>query len=723
MSQVSSGYFSDTTRPQNRVPIVLISNETYVLPTAVAIYSVIESRKPDTEYVIYIIGSDISDSSSSLLEGLSRPNASVRVLRRSAEMIQGLHQDSADSIAAATSDALLKFYIPEILEHEDVVLYLDGDILVRDDLAELFAVDLGDNYIAAVGDSGAIYYRHKFVQAVERYFNSGVMVLNLDAWRRDNLTQRLVDRKRALVDSSLVDQNVLNLELDGRVTLLPPKFNALMVNLMRASKARKIAIEDFNAGFGVDYASFEDFFEDAAIIHYSSRDKPWKFSDTPGADDWYRTYLDAEIPLRTSRRSAKADEAPELFDSDTPRVSVIIPFYQSVDYVRDAIMSVLTQDLAELEVICVDDGSTDGGDVIVAGLAARDPRVVLLRQDNRGAAAARNLALEHATGEYILFLDSDDWLERDTLLALYADAARSDVDVLLFEGRSFFETVELEAEHPGYAKYYRYQGEYRNTVSGPELFVAMAKNWDVKDSAALRMIRRSLVQEHDLRFPEGIVREDIYFAFASTVAARLAKVVNRTSYVRRVRGGSVMTASADARHYQGLITVTGMIIDRLIDMSANNELIGASLPRLDLYLKTTQRYADALDSEERALVEAEYHLTTRHFGFLAEAAKKAFRKGEETQRFRGMASEARADAKNARAETRAVRSELRAMQEDYVRLQEKTKRQIRELKEARARDVELVRSSMSYRLGNGVVRPLSMLRRRLQANRGTRQIE
>ena len=97
--------------------------------------------------------------------------------------------------------------------------------------------------------------------------------------------------------------------------------------------------------------------------------------------------------------------------SGTPRLSVIIPVYNAEPYLRRCLDSVLTQSCRDLEVICVDDGSTDGSAALCDAYAAADPRLRVIRQENLSAGAARNRGLAAATGEFVHFLDADDWLE------------------------------------------------------------------------------------------------------------------------------------------------------------------------------------------------------------------------------------------------------------------------------------------------------------------------
>lgn len=95
---------------------------------------------------------------------------------------------------------------------------------------------------------------------------------------------------------------------------------------------------------------------------------------------------------------------------ETPEISVIIPVFNAEKYIAQCLRSVQEQDVEDLEVICVDDGSTDGSAAMVEELAARDPRIRLIRQENRSAGAARNHGMRYARGKYLHFMDADDAL-------------------------------------------------------------------------------------------------------------------------------------------------------------------------------------------------------------------------------------------------------------------------------------------------------------------------
>ena len=111
-----------------------------------------------------------------------------------------------------------------------------------------------------------------------------------------------------------------------------------------------------------------------------------------------------------------------------PKISIIIPVYNTEKYLHECLDSVVNQTLKDIEIICIDDGSTDNSYQILQEYADKDSRFVILQQENKGAGRARNSGLKNATGEFVAFLDSDDYyLNTDVLESLYENAKKNDV--------------------------------------------------------------------------------------------------------------------------------------------------------------------------------------------------------------------------------------------------------------------------------------------------------
>lgn len=121
----------------------------------------------------------------------------------------------------------------------------------------------------------------------------------------------------------------------------------------------------------------------------------------------------------------------------SPKISVIIPVYNSSKYLRECLDSICNQSFKDWEIVAVDDGSVDESPKILDDYAARDARIRVIHKANGGVSAARNDGLEAAIGEYVLFVDSDDWLDLEALRVSYGEAERNDADVVITDHYSF----------------------------------------------------------------------------------------------------------------------------------------------------------------------------------------------------------------------------------------------------------------------------------------------
>ena len=130
------------------------------------------------------------------------------------------------------------------------------------------------------------------------------------------------------------------------------------------------------------------------------------------------------------------------------KVSVIIPVYNAEKYLRQCLDSVLGQTLKEIELICVDDGSTDRSMEILLEYASKDKRIRVITQKNGGPGKARNTALPYATGKYISFLDADDWFEQDFLEKMFDRSDEVQADICICETQRFDDATgdELPSE-------------------------------------------------------------------------------------------------------------------------------------------------------------------------------------------------------------------------------------------------------------------------------------
>ena len=243
-----------------------------------------------------------------------------------------------------------------------------------------------------------------------------------------------------------------------------------------------------------------------------------------------------------------------------PKVSVIIPVYNAVRFLRECLDSILGQTLREIEVFCINDGSTDGTAAILDEYAARDERVKLLATDHVGAYKARREGLGHATGTYIHFMDSDDILELDAYQQLVERAERENLDQIVFASSVFCES-DVSAANLRWAKglkeHYSVPKALNGKVmNGMDLFGKLLAANKFHVGPPLRIIRAETILKREYGFPEATSRADCYFTPVSLYYARRACAVTDAYYRRRVRNDSVSTGdSADIRHYRNMLCV------------------------------------------------------------------------------------------------------------------------------------------------------------------------
>ena len=195
------------------------------------------------------------------------------------------------------------------------------------------------------------------------------------------------------------------------------------------------------------------------------------------------------------------------------RVSVIIPVCNVEKYLRACLESVVKQTLRDIEIICVDDGSTDGSGAILDEYAARDARVRVIRQANAGAGAARNAGLDVATGEYVFFADADDVALPQMLERLYGRGVDCGADVVL-TGR-ILRSRRLGRRIPiGVSAVFRACGPVFSGRDYPDrLFVAARTPlWD-------KLFRRAFVMERGIRCQTVVHSNDLFFAMAALAEA------------------------------------------------------------------------------------------------------------------------------------------------------------------------------------------------------------
>ncbi len=226
--------------------------------------------------------------------------------------------------------------------------------------------------------------------------------------------------------------------------------------------------------------------------------------------------------------SPQHDPSPS--EMNTPLLTVIIPVYNTAPYLEKCLNSVTHQTYRNLEIICIDDASTDGSADILKSFASADSRIKLCQQcQNKGNGFARNVALDLASGEYITAVDSDDFLDPNTY-AEVINLMSDDVDVVHYG-------IQVEAAPSKWAdemqQYYDFQEEGRYELTPSRII-------GIQDSLCCKLMRRSIIEQYHIRFPEGIWYEDYCVKHMYLSVCRHVYMYPKRLYHRVLRHDSIM---------------------------------------------------------------------------------------------------------------------------------------------------------------------------------------
>lgn len=273
-------------------------------------------------------------------------------------------------------------------------------------------------------------------------------------------------------------------------------------------------------------------------------------------------------------------------------ISIIIPVYNIQDYLVCCIESVLAQTYDNLEILLVDDGSTDSSGSICDSYADKDTRIRVIHKDNGGLSDARNIGIYSALGAYIFFLDGDDAISSFTISKLY-NAFCDDVDIAIGEMKQFKSTLPQSREK-----------RCNVTVIGyVEAIRRMLLHEGIGHEAWGKLYRRRLW--NDVSFPKGLLYEDYATTYKIFTKANKVSIVDEQLYWYRIRGGSIMKSKV-TQNNMALIEVAESTTNYLKGKvpEIQNE---AQYLQMVTYLKLMQRILDvgfdAFPKEQKKIID------------------------------------------------------------------------------------------------------------------------
>ena len=217
------------------------------------------------------------------------------------------------------------------------------------------------------------------------------------------------------------------------------------------------------------------------------------------------------------------------------KISVVIPVYNVKSYLERCINSVISQTYKDLEIILVDDGSTDGSGELCDLLAATDSRILVIHNKNQGVSVARNTGIRRATGDYIFFIDSDDiWLLQEGVEIISKNCEPS-IDLIIFKSVDIWNNEQ---------KTYTNDYDIEKTNSLPDaqaVFTHLILTQQFRSGVWLLMVRRTLLTDNEIFFPAGIISEDIFWDMQLWQHVQKVKMLNLNFYGYCHREASITT--------------------------------------------------------------------------------------------------------------------------------------------------------------------------------------
>lgn len=270
------------------VRIVFITDNKYAMPTGVAIQSIIDNKKSATEIEINIIANEVSLSNLKKLRSITGKNVSINIIE-----IDNKYKQLGIQHEYVSKAALLKFELPKIFNNYDKILYLDSDVLVLDDLTQLYETNFENKYAGVCKDLLATkFYKDPLEIGLNTYFNSGVMLLNLEKMRQDNICEKLLWAKDHDRRKKYMDQDAFNIVFNGNVEYLNPQFNYMTMEELFYKKA---FISKF---YNIDNI------QKPVILHLTYK-KPWDFIGVPGERLWIKYLKKSAFRTEQLKRKLK----------------------------------------------------------------------------------------------------------------------------------------------------------------------------------------------------------------------------------------------------------------------------------------------------------------------------------------------------------------------------------------------------------------------------------
>ncbi len=242
-------------------------------------------------------------------------------------------------------------------------------------------------------------------------------------------------------------------------------------------------------------------------------------------------------------------------------ISVIVPVYNCEDYLEESLGSILNQTFNDIEIICIDDGSTDDSLKILNEMASSDSRVEVFHNENQGAGAVRNYGMKKASGDYVYFFDADDFLESDALEKAYSNAIRNDSDIVFFKFDLYKDNKLLTHSGPNLemqfvgADFDNFTFDWHDYRTGP--FTGPFAPW-------LKLYKKEFLDAHEcFKFPNDLNHNDVPFHVMTFLKASKISFVPEHLYRYRIDNAGSITNNR-LKKYDHIFRIIQIVEDFLL---------------------------------------------------------------------------------------------------------------------------------------------------------------
>lgn len=233
------------------------------------------------------------------------------------------------------------------------------------------------------------------------------------------------------------------------------------------------------------------------------------------------------------------------------KASVIMAIYNVENYLEEALNSIINQTLKEIEIILINDGSTDKSLEIAEKYAEKDKRIRIINQRNCGVSLARNIGIKNSNGKYVYFMDSDDFIELDTLEECFEICEEENLDMVYFSAISFWDENKFKFDEKRYTKAGKIQ-EYK-IYTGAEFLEECIKKNKYTTPVWLYFFKKEYTER--LSFYPNIIHEDNLFTTILLNKIKRLKYINRNFYHRRYRKNSIMASKLSKKNIESLLII------------------------------------------------------------------------------------------------------------------------------------------------------------------------